>query len=207
MNHLVIPSAAQAPARIRLATAGDKAVAVAMLTESFREDPHINWYSGNGPRKRQKIRALMAYAFEKSLANGDVYITEEQTAVAIWKNQPQQRMSWGLLWETLRFLLVYGPGKVMAISKLDQQIEAKYPAGRPKYYLWVLGTHPDHQGKGLGSRLMNPLLAEAEHRGLEVYLETTNIRNLPIYEKKGFAPYDKLSVPGNPPISIYFLKK
>lgn len=61
------------------------------------------------------------------------------------------------------------------------------------YVHWV-GTHPDHQGKGLASALMARLLADFQERGYrEAVLETDDFRIPAIrtYLKFGFLPvYD-----------------
>ena len=40
-------------------------------------------------------------------------------------------------------------------------------------YIFLLGTRPEHQGKGLGSLLLRHLCEHADARGLHCYLEVT----------------------------------
>jgi ribosomal protein S18 acetylase RimI-like enzyme len=56
----------------------------------------------------------------------------------------------------------------------------------PHWYLFLLGIDPGFQGQGIGSRLIVPMLTKADQTHLPIYLETTNRRNLPFYEKHGF---------------------
>jgi ribosomal protein S18 acetylase RimI-like enzyme len=66
------------------------------------------------------------------------------------------------------------------------------------YYLHYLATHPQHQGRGLGSALMRHVLAQvpfhllthltkADSEGKRCYLEASKYKpNVPIYEHFGF---------------------
>ncbi len=64
------------------------------------------------------------------------------------------------------------------------------------WYLSVIGVHPEHSGKGIGSALLKPTLAEADADGLPCYLETAESRNLPFYERHGFDVLRHGAVPG-----------
>jgi GNAT superfamily N-acetyltransferase len=57
---------------------------------------------------------------------------------------------------------------------------------RPWRYLAGIGVHPDHQGEGHGSRLMNILNEEARAEGQPFALVTDREVNLPFYERAGF---------------------
>jgi GNAT superfamily N-acetyltransferase len=59
-------------------------------------------------------------------------------------------------------------------------------AAEPHWYLWVLGVDPPRQGQGVGSALLQPVLARADGEGLPCYLETQKERNVPFYQKHGF---------------------
>ena len=54
------------------------------------------------------------------------------------------------------------------------------------WYLWALGVDLPYQGKGVGGRLIRPVLEEADASRTACYLETENARNLAFYEKYGF---------------------
>ncbi len=66
----------------------------------------------------------------------------------------------------------------------------------PHTYLFILGTEPEYQGRGLGSALLTPLLARSLSQGLPCYLETFNPINLPFYERHGFRIVHEDVVPG-----------
>ena len=72
--------------------------------------------------------------------------------------------------------------------------------GEEHWYLEILGVHPDHQGKGLGSALMQPVLERCEAEGLPAYLESSTDRSAPLYRRLGFEEFDRFPMgPGSPP--------
>jgi GNAT superfamily N-acetyltransferase len=56
----------------------------------------------------------------------------------------------------------------------------------PHWYLFVLGVHPAHQGRGLSAALMDPVLALCDTTCTPAYLESSNEKNLPVYGRRGF---------------------
>ena len=50
--------------------------------------------------------------------------------------------------------------------------EKKHPT-QPHWYLGILGTDTVHQGKGVGSALMQPILERCDAEGLPAYLESS----------------------------------
>ena len=183
----------------------DKQRVLDILTEAFWNDPHINWFTGQGTQKKNRIRAMMSHAFEGALARGDVYMSPNKEAVAIWRNSSKQVVNIYTIWENLKFLYHFGFNKVKAISALDERVHQGYPKEKAFYYLFIIGTSEKGRGKGLSSLLMNTILQEADQKGLPTYLETANHGNIPIYNRKGFQVYKELPVAGEQPITISML--
>jgi len=108
------------------------------------------------------------------------------------------RAGWGMVWALLRlrgqdsrrFLAVYGH-----IEEAHKRVMV-----RPHWYLWVLGVDPIHQGQGIGGRLMQPILAQADATGLPCYLQTQTEANVAFYQRHGFAiiAHEPVSAHGGP---------
>ena len=80
------------------------------------------------------------------------------------------------------------------VEKLRAQL-----APEPHWYLWVIGVEPERQGRGLGSSLVEPMIAQADADGLPCYLETHKERNIAFYEKHGYNVVHSGNVPGGGP--------
>lgn len=56
----------------------------------------------------------------------------------------------------------------------------------PFYYIAVMGTAPEQQGRGLGSRLLRHITARADAEGRPAYIEATAERSRRLYLRHGF---------------------
>src|ERR1700730_5099201 len=63
------------------------------------------------------------------------------------------------------------------------------------WYLSIVAVDPTAQGQGLGRKLLEPTIAEADRVSATCYLETFSPRNLPFYERLGFATEAQLTEP------------
>ena len=54
------------------------------------------------------------------------------------------------------------------------------------WYLPLIGADPAYLGLGLGSALMKHACLEIDKTGLPAYLESSNPRNISLYERYGF---------------------
>jgi GNAT superfamily N-acetyltransferase len=84
--------------------------------------------------------------------------------------------------------------------ELVSRFEAAHPRAEPHYYLSLLGTHPDHRGKGLGMRLLARVLDQVDAEHVPAYLESTNPANNRRYAAVGFERHGEFEYPGGGPV-------
>jgi len=63
------------------------------------------------------------------------------------------------------------------------------------WYLSIVAVDPAAQGQGLGRKLLEPTLAEADRVSAICYLETFSLRNLSFYGRLGFAAKGRFTEP------------
>ena len=78
---------------------------------------------------------------------------------------------------------------------------ARYHPKEPHWYLPLIGIDPAHQGKGLGGSLMKHATDICDRDGVLAYLESSNLRNVPLYERHGFKVLGTIQAGGSPPIT------
>ena len=49
--------------------------------------------------------------------------------------------------------------------------------------------------------MLAPVLAEADAQGIRTYLESSNVRNVPFYERLGFVATGCIQIPGGPALT------
>jgi GNAT superfamily N-acetyltransferase len=112
---------------------------------------------------------------------------------------------WRLPWTTqLRlgraYLRAFGTRLPRATFLLGR-MEARH-LRRPHYYIPFVGVAPEHQGRGLGTALMQPTLDLCAEAGLPAYLEATCERNVRLYARLGFQLVDELHYGGSEPLRL-----
>ena len=94
---------------------------------------------------------------------------------------------------------LFGSRMVLGLRTLTVT-ERAHPT-EPHWYLAMLGTAPAHQGKGVGSALIEPVLRVCDEEGIPAYLESSKEKNLSFYRRHGFVEREPLRPPGGcPPI-------
>src|SRR5687767_6551888 len=69
-----------------------------------------------------------------------------------------------------------------------------------------IGVEPARQGRGLGAALLRAQLAVCDQAGLPAYLESSNPRNRPLYERHGFEAIGEIKV-ADCPLVVPMLRK
>jgi GNAT superfamily N-acetyltransferase len=176
---------------VRVATEADLDAIAETLGRAFEGDPVWGWCF-EGETRERKIAGLggvFRFAAAAALDYGWVRLVGEAAAVALWIPAGEPEMSPA---DEARFPAAVreacSPPAAARVLSLMEAFEHNHPHDPPHFYLSVLGTHPDHAGKGLGMNLVASNLAEIDALGAPSFLESSNPANLPRYERAGFRP-------------------
>jgi ribosomal protein S18 acetylase RimI-like enzyme len=91
-------------------------------------------------------------------------------------------------------------GRVLRLLSLLYALEAQH-LREPHYYLFAIGTDPAHQGRGMGSSLLAPMLARCDAERKPAYLESSNGRNVPFYRRHGFENIGTIALERGPSLT------
>jgi GNAT superfamily N-acetyltransferase len=166
------------------------------LTLAFATDPANRWMY---PEPRQYLRYFPTFAKAlggAALAEGTTLASKGFSGVALWLapgTGPDEEALGGLVEESV------APDKRATLLALFEEMGRRHPE-EPHWYLPLIGVEPVWQGKGIGAALMRRGLAQSDADGLPAYLESTNPRNRPLYERHGFVALGKIEVGDCPPI-------
>jgi ribosomal protein S18 acetylase RimI-like enzyme len=173
-------------AEVRAGTAADIDSVKAALARSFHDDPVMHYLFPNESGREQRLQSFFASEAKRSLVKGRLETAGSTTSQggAIWSAPNHWKLGGFELLTQLPMILRFGKQTPRALRLLGQ-IEKVHPK-EPHWYLAVLGTDTAHQGKGIGSALLAPVLAICDEEGLPAYLESSKESNILFYKRHGF---------------------
>jgi len=178
---------------MRIATPADIDLIKNILLASFKNDPHVNWLLEES-KSKFKLNVLIDYVVHQTLRKGEIYLSDDHNAVALWDFERNEKLSFHYIWRNLTFLIQIGIKSVVRIVKSEAHVHNNFRKF-PRYcHLYMIGVLPEAQGKGLASALMNPMIQRMKEESIPVFLETANLRNVEIYKKKGFKIFETLTI-------------
>jgi GNAT superfamily N-acetyltransferase len=184
---------------VRQVTAAEAGRVIELLALAFYDDPTWGWAFPDAEKRLAQHRIWWGLYVHSALPYGCAWTTEDGGAVALWTppgepelNEENQRRVEPLLRELL------GPHADDVLTLLER-FDANHPQHPPHHYLGLLGTHPDHRGKGKGMGLVAANLAWMDEGGIPAYLESSNRSNDHRYERLGFVQVAEFSAPGGGP--------
>lgn len=174
------------PVDARLARTADIPAAVETLARAFFADPVWSWAFPDRELRDEQHRAVWALVAESAVSHESAWLTEDGAAVALWIPPGEPELlpeDEARLPSMLTELL--GDGAARVLDTFERFDEA-HPETEPHYYLSLLGTHPDHRGRGLGMGLLADSLVRFDTEGKPAFLESSNPVNTPRYARLGF---------------------
>jgi len=181
--------------RPRLATAADAAAIAATLSGAFDADPLWSWAFPDDERRPAQYEAFFGLFIESAIPNGWVWTADQAAAVAVWTPPGKNELSDEAEAKLEPFLTAELGTHAEPVLQVFESFDSAHPEDEDFYYLSLLGTHPDHRGRGLGMSLLEANLAHIDAEGMPAYLESSNPANDARYERLGFKPRTKFSTP------------
>jgi ribosomal protein S18 acetylase RimI-like enzyme len=174
-----------------------------VLTRALAQDDFMLWLvrRANGHEARM-YKLLVTHLTQIAQDKGELYTTETNQGLAVWMPPGKSELSLPRQLSLAPALAsVVGYHRIPAILRGFAAVQRRHPKEGRAYYLNFLGVDPPVQGKGLGTALMQPVLARCDAQKLGAFLETSNPRNLPLYERVGFRVTEVHQIPHGGPKS------
>ena len=184
---------------VREATHDDVPRLAAALARAFADDPVAQWILGEGEGLQRRNKTFFAMEAHRHLDGDRVLTTDDVVAGAYWAPPGKWRTPTSHVVRTLPTMIRLMGRRLPRAGRALREIEKRHPS-EPHWYLAVLGTDPEHQGKGVGGALLAPVLDECDRDGIGAYLESSKERNVPYYRRFGFEVVDQFDLPNGPPM-------
>ena len=181
---------------IKTATAAEEALAIATVVLAFGADPAARWA---WPAPDQYLRHFPSFVKVfggKAFVHQSAYCVDGYAGAALWL-PPQVAPDEN---ELVALLLSTGSAQVRQDGGAVFEQMGRYHPQQPHWYLPFIGVDPARQGEGIGQALMQHALVACDRDNTLAYLESSNPRNIPLYERHGFELLGTIQVGTSPPI-------
>jgi ribosomal protein S18 acetylase RimI-like enzyme len=181
-------------ASITIGRPEDKARLLQTIVLGFSADPMARWASPDPAvyldRRDEFFDAMGGAAFD----HGTAFVADDGAAVATWLPPgvaaDGDRMSAIMAEQTPESRM----GEMNALfAKMEE-----FHLNEPHWYLPLIAADPARQGCGLGTALMEAAIARIDADGSPAYLESSNPRNIPLYERFGFERIGEIKTETSP---------
>lgn len=183
---------------LRAAGPEDAGAVADILAAAFASDPVMSWTFGGNRAFRTVFHELARGVY---LKHGFGHIADDRAAT-LWlpAGVPLRLPKLNEMRIAASAVRHGGFGAIARALKTAAVLEKHHPH-EPHYYLFAVGVAPQAQGQGLGGALLAEGLKRADEEGAVAYLENSNPKNTPLYERAGFRVTAPLPLPaGAPPL-------
>lgn len=187
----------ESPLRARKAVAAEARAVAETLAAAFFRDPVIGWAWPDDQRRQQILPDFFEVMVNISLGYDLVYAADDLSGAALWvppsapEPSPEEAEAFdGSIRSATR---EFAPLVLQLFATLDE-----HHPHEPHFYLPILGTRPEHQGQGIGTTLLTPVLQECDLEQIPAYLEATSERNQALYRRVGFRTIGQIPLPDGP---------
>lgn len=190
------PSIEKTRTQIRTATIADQKSIIATMVLGFSGDPAIRWLYPNPYQYLTYFPRFVETFGGKAFAQETAYCVDGYAGAALWFPpgvEPDVEPVIELIQQSV------SESEQADVFAVFEQMSHYHPQ-EPHWYLPLIAVKPNQQGKGYGSALMQHVLKQCDRTYTPAYLESSNLANVPFYERHGFEVVATIQVGTSPPI-------
>ena len=170
------------PTAIRTAQENERPRLVSTLTAGFIADPIARWcWPETADYFEHCPKFINAYG-GRAFAHDSAWTDDARRGAALWLPPgvgPDEEALGEVVASTLP------ESKQADIFAALEELGGYHPE-EPHWFLPIIAVDPLWQGQGLGSELMKAAVARCDQDGVRAYLESSNPRNITLYQRHGF---------------------
>ncbi len=172
------------------------------LSAAFADDPVVSWFLRGDEARDGARRQMIGTLVERYREQGWAMAAKDGSCATLWARPGRTASPMGLL-DQLRLLprmvRMCSLARVPRVFKVMSALEEHHPKAPDHFYLFMIGVSPAFQGQGLGSSILEATLRDVDREGAHAYLENTNAKNTPLYERHGFKVTNEVTLGPNAP--------
>ncbi len=172
---------------IRRARSEDIPQLAAVLARAFFDDPVASWAWKPEDLRLAALERFQATRIRQLIVHEEVWCSEDLACAALWAPPGHWHAT---LSETAQLLPSFMRRRLFARMPMVaigwEKLERGHPRKPPHFYLAVLGTDPEAQGRGIGSAVLRGVLDQCDRDGVAAFLESSKESNIAYYSRHGF---------------------
>ena len=167
----------------------------AIWTDAFEPDPFMGWLFPDDATRRASLMRWWGFTLDHLPSGSELHGTRIDGCVAYWQpprsetatsgeddDRAEESDSHGEFMAMMTELIgELAPSRLEGLGRMHQS-----RPDEPHWYLAVLGTSSDQQSRGLGSKVLAPMLERCDRTGALAYLESSNPANVGFYRRHRF---------------------
>ena len=174
---------------------------VDIWAEAFELDPFMEWLFPDDATRLESLKRWWGFTLDHLPSGTELHGTRAQGCVAYWQPPLSKEAPSGTEDDRAGNSDSHSEFMVMMNELLGDLVPSRLEGlgqirqarlSEPHWYLAVLGTLPDQQSKGLGGKVLAPMLERCDRVGLLAFLESSNPANVGFYRRHGFEPAGEL---------------
>ena len=176
----------------------------AIWADAFERDPFMRWLFPDDATRHASLMRWWGFTLDHLPPGAELHGTRADGCVAYWQPPQEERAPsdeddhGGESEAHAEFVAMMAdlvgeqaPARMESLGRIRQNRLAE-----PHWYLAVLGTASDQQSRGLGSKVLRPMLERCDRMGMLAYLESSNPANVGFYRRHGFETTGELVLGG-----------
>ena len=180
--------------RVQKATAPERPRCLAALVAAFVDDPLLRWMLPDPATYLEFFPQVLTFYGGRAFEHDSAFRTDDFGAVALWLPPgvgPDEELLGGVMQQAV------DATRLDEVFGLLEQVGESHPE-EPHWFLPAIGVDPRRQGNGYGSALLARSLELCDDAGAIAYLEASNERNVPLYQRFGFEVIGEIQLGSSP---------
>jgi GNAT superfamily N-acetyltransferase len=175
---------------------------VTALCRAFFDDRIYRWMVPDDDQRRRSAEIFYSRFVGACWQHGHVYSAGAGAGAALWVPPAADLVGAQEADAFVQDLLDSAGDDACAarMAAMFEVLDEHHPT-ETHWYLAFMGVAPGSQGQGIGSALLNAVLAGADRAGMPAYLEASCPENRRLYERHGFVQTRELAAHDSP--SVY----
>jgi GNAT superfamily N-acetyltransferase len=181
------PPADAAAGGIVRAGQADIGVLSQVIADAFFPLAPCQWLIAAPAARRAIFPGYFRMYVEHAMADGQVDTTPGRDAAALWIPLGPQLPGPPDGYDE-HLAQITGPW-AERFAVFDAELDDHHLTGVEHHHLAILAVHPDRQGQGIGTALLDAHHAVLDQQGMTAYLEASDERTRRVYLHRGYADY------------------